>query len=50
MRITVTFAEHEGGTRVTARHVGLEADQGEVQGWSEGLARLEEYLASAPTR
>ena len=50
MTITVTFAEHGGRTRVTARHVGLEVDRGEVQGWIEGLDRLEEHLASAQAR
>lgn len=42
--ITVTFAEHEGGTLVTIRHDGLAVDQGEVQGWKEGLVRLDAHL------
>lgn len=44
MLITVTFAEHDGATRVTVRHDGLVTDQGEVQGWKEGFARLDEHL------
>lgn len=45
MTITVSFAERDGGTQVTARHVGLPADNGEVQGWTEGLDRLHALLA-----
>ena len=47
MSIALTFAEHPEGTRLTARHAGLVADQGEVQGWTESLDRLEEHLAGA---
>lgn len=45
MTITVTFAEHPHGTRVTARHAGLPGDNGEVQGWTESLDRLATLLA-----
>ncbi len=45
MTITVDFDEHDGRTRVTARHAGLDGDQGEVQGWKEGLDRLATLLA-----
>lgn len=47
MTITATFAEEGGRTRVTIRQSGLEKDQGEVQGWTEGLDRLAALLASA---
>lgn len=46
MRITVAFADSGAGTRVTIRHTGLAADQGEVQGWRESLDRLRSHLAS----
>jgi uncharacterized protein YndB with AHSA1/START domain len=42
--ITVTFAEHADGTRVTIRQTGLLSDQGEVQGWTETLDRLSQHL------
>lgn len=45
--ITVTLDEHADGTRVTIRHTGLVSDQGEVQGWAEGLDRLADHLAKA---
>ncbi|HET6569182.1 MAG TPA: SRPBCC domain-containing protein [Rhodothermales bacterium] len=44
MQVTVSFAEKEGRTELTARHTGLVVDQGEVQGWTEVLDRLEDYL------
>lgn len=44
MTIAVTLDEHAGGTRVTVRQSGLVRDQGEVQGWREGLDRLETLL------
>lgn len=47
MTFTVTLAEHPEGTRMTIRHAGLERDQGEVQGWTEGLDRLAGLLAGA---
>jgi uncharacterized protein YndB with AHSA1/START domain len=47
MRIAVDFAEEGGGTRVTIRHAGLPGDHGEVQGWTEGLDRLEALLSDA---
>jgi uncharacterized protein YndB with AHSA1/START domain len=46
MRITVTFEEDGDGTRMTVRHAGLVVDQGEGQGWKEGLDRLEALLRS----
>jgi uncharacterized protein YndB with AHSA1/START domain len=49
MAIAVTFAEHGEGTLVTARHAGLHADQGEVQGWTESLDRLATRLADVHT-
>jgi uncharacterized protein YndB with AHSA1/START domain len=49
MTITITFAPHPDGTRVTARHAGLVADQGEVQGWTESLDRLASLLAESHT-
>lgn len=47
MRIAVEFEEIGGGTRVTMRQAGLVEDQGEVQGWTESLDRLEALLAGA---
>ena len=47
MRIAVTLAEAAEGTEVTIRQAGLVRDQGEVQGWREGLDRLEALLAGA---
>lgn len=44
-RIAVTFDEEPGGTRVTIRQGGLDADRGESQGWREQLDRLAGYLA-----
>ncbi len=44
-RITVTFAEEGGGTRLTMRQTGLVADQGEGEGWMETMDRLAEFLA-----
>jgi uncharacterized protein YndB with AHSA1/START domain len=46
MTITATFAEVGGRTRVTIRQTGLVEDQGEVQGWAEGLDRLAALLAT----
>jgi uncharacterized protein YndB with AHSA1/START domain len=45
MTIAVTFDAHPDGTLVTIRQLGLERDQGEVQGWKETLDRLAERLA-----
>jgi uncharacterized protein YndB with AHSA1/START domain len=47
MTITVTFAAVPEGTRLTVRQTGLVMDQGEVQGWTEGMDRLAELLAAA---
>jgi uncharacterized protein YndB with AHSA1/START domain len=44
--ITVTFAPRDDGTLLTVRHTGLVVDQGESQGWSEGLDRLAGLLAA----
>lgn len=45
MTISVTFDALEDGTRVTVRQAGLERDQGEVEGWRQGLDRLAALLA-----
>jgi uncharacterized protein YndB with AHSA1/START domain len=45
MIIDITFADHAGGTLMTAHHTGLVRDQGEVQGWTESLERLDALLA-----
>lgn len=45
MTIAVSFDAVADGTRVTVRQTGLEQDQGEVQGWLEGLDRLAALLA-----
>lgn len=47
MRIAVAFAEAAEGTTVTVRQAGLVTDQGEVQGWKEGLDRFDALLAGA---
>jgi uncharacterized protein YndB with AHSA1/START domain len=47
--VTVTFAEHEGKTRLTVRQSILESvveREGTRQGWLEMLARLAEDLAN----
>lgn len=46
-RIAVTFADEAGGTRVTIRQSGLDADRGESQGWREQLDRLAGHLATS---
>jgi uncharacterized protein YndB with AHSA1/START domain len=51
--VTVTFAGHEGRTRLTLRHAVGSAPDAErnmcQQGWTESLDRLEGYLAAAAT-
>lgn len=42
--ITALFEETNEGTRLTIQHAGLKFDQGEGEGWKEGLDRLEELL------
>lgn len=46
-QVAVSFVDLDGMTRVTIRHYGLIVDQGEVQGWIEGLDRLQELLVRA---
>lgn len=43
-RIEVTFKGMGKQTEVVIRHTGLKADQGESEGWKQGLERLEEML------
>jgi len=43
-RIEVTFQEKGNQTEVVIRQMGLKADQGESEGWRQGLDRLEEWL------
>lgn len=45
MTISAVFDAVAEGTRVTLRQAGLVRDQGEVQGWMEGLDRLAALLA-----
>jgi uncharacterized protein YndB with AHSA1/START domain len=48
--VTVTFAEHEGKTKLTLQQTVLESvaeRNGAQQGWTETLDRLAEYLAKA---
>jgi uncharacterized protein YndB with AHSA1/START domain len=54
VRITVTFAEHEGGTKLTLRaHVVKETPDaarylaGMEQGWTQSLERLAQSVAAA---
>lgn len=51
--VTVTFAEHEGKTRLTLQHAGVpkgkEGDSCEA-GWTESLERLAEHLAATLRR
>ncbi len=42
--IEVTFQESGSQTEVIIRQTGLKADQGESEGWRQGLDRLEELL------
>jgi uncharacterized protein YndB with AHSA1/START domain len=48
-RVTVTFAEHEGKTKLTPRHAALPASGSErdmcQRGWAESLDRLAGCLA-----
>jgi uncharacterized protein YndB with AHSA1/START domain len=44
--VVVIFEEGDGRTRMTIRQTGLRRDQGEVEGWREGLDRLGEYLSA----
>ena len=46
--VTVTFADHEGGTKVTLRHSipeSVEERKGTEQGWDEMLDRLADCLS-----
>jgi uncharacterized protein YndB with AHSA1/START domain len=48
--VTVTFAEHDGKTKLTLQQTVLESiaeRHGARQGWTETLDRLAEYLAKA---
>ncbi len=48
--MTVTFAEHEGKTKLTLEHSILESVEerdGTQQGWTEVMDRLAEELAKA---
>jgi len=50
MLITITFAEHDGGTEMTfAQSVfdSVEDRDGHREGWSESFDKLAEYLVSA---
>lgn len=49
MRIEVELVEAGGGTRLFIRHAGLDADRGEVQGWTESLDRLAAELGASGT-
>lgn len=50
--VTVTFEEHEGGTKLTLRHEGIPAgeplEQAEA-GWSESLDKLEKVVGERAT-
>ena len=48
MLVTVTFEEHNGGTKLTLRHVGIPVgpdSEGANQGWSQSFDKLAELLA-----
>jgi uncharacterized protein YndB with AHSA1/START domain len=45
-RVEVILDEAEGGTAMTIRHTGLARDQGETEGWRQGLERLDALLAA----
>ncbi len=51
IRTTVTFDDHEGGTRVTLRQtyskVSSAKTDGAQQGWTQSLDRLEAWLQAA---
>ena len=52
--ITVTFAEHDGGTRLTFHLVGpadmVTDESGIEEGWNECLDSLERFMASRVQR
>ena len=45
-RVAVTFREKGSQTEVVIRHTGLAIDQGESEGWKQGLDRLTHFLTS----
>jgi uncharacterized protein YndB with AHSA1/START domain len=48
MRVTVTFEDHEGGTKLTLKHAGLppgEDFENCRSGWNESFDKLAETLA-----
>jgi uncharacterized protein YndB with AHSA1/START domain len=47
--MTITFAEHAGGTRLTVHQsfTKVEFARGAKEGWTSSLERLAEYLAAA---
>jgi uncharacterized protein YndB with AHSA1/START domain len=50
MRVTVTFEDHEGGTRLILKHAGLPSGEDFDDcraGWNESLDKLAEALAQA---
>jgi uncharacterized protein YndB with AHSA1/START domain len=52
-RVTVSFAEVEGGTRITMRQVGLDTEEGRsahAEGWGEALDHLAALLAGNPAK
>jgi uncharacterized protein YndB with AHSA1/START domain len=44
-RVEVILDEAGAGTAMTIRHTGLSRDQGESEGWKQGLERLDAFLA-----
>jgi hypothetical protein len=44
-RFDVSFEEKDGRTKVTIRQTGPVADQGESEGWRQGLERLAQVLS-----
>lgn len=43
--IEFTLSDRGKKTEIVLRHTGLRSDQGESEGWKQGLQRLETYLA-----
>ncbi len=47
LKVTVTFEEHDGGTKLTLKHAGIPAGEMREQteaGWNESLDKLAENL------
>ena len=48
-RVEVILEDDGDGTAMTIRHTGLSRDQGETEGWRQGLERLDTFLDTGAT-